>query len=422
MLIRKLLFLSKCCSSVKKFRISTPHLSLACVLSVAVVSMAQPAKGANKFLGNITTNGNVRSDFMTYWNQITPENESKWESVEGSRGSFNWSGVDRVKNFAEKNGISWKFHTLMWGSQYPKWMNNLSQADQLTEIGKWMDAAAAKYPDVGMIDVVNEAYPSHAPVPFKAALGGDGATGFDWIIKSFQMARERWPKAILIYNDYNNCEYGSEVTWTVKLINAMLKAKAPIDAIGCQAHDAYKISTATVKKNIDELAATGLPIFISEYDIGQSNDATQQKIMQEQFTMFWTHPKILGITYWGYIVGSTWRTGTGLMSSSGAERPSLTWLKNYVKENPNPPNDFPDLLKKGTPGTTSANIPSVSVRQGYSAKNGSMHIEVFDLRGRTAKSLYVNNQTVRVSSMISSQGSFVVKQDGYCAGVLNKVK
>src|SRR5690554_591045 len=29
------------------------------------------------FVGNITTNGSVRSDFMQYWDQITPENEGK---------------------------------------------------------------------------------------------------------------------------------------------------------------------------------------------------------------------------------------------------------------------------------------------------------------------------------------------------------
>ena len=42
------------------------------------ISEAQLAKGANKFLGNITTNGRVRDDFISMWNQITGENEHKW--------------------------------------------------------------------------------------------------------------------------------------------------------------------------------------------------------------------------------------------------------------------------------------------------------------------------------------------------------
>lgn len=315
-------------------------------LSFTVTSQAQIAKGANKYVGNITTNGSVRADFLTYWNEIVPENECKWGSVEGTRGSFNWTGGDRVSNFAIQNNISWKFHNLIWGGQQPGWITGLSQTDQLTEIGKWMDAAAARYPNVNMIDVVNEGYPSHAPPSYKAALGGDGTTGFDWLIKAFQMARARWPNAILIYNDYNNIEWNAEVTWTPTMINALLKAKAPIDAIGCQAHDAYRIDAATLKSNIDKLAATGLPIVISEFDIPDANDASQQATMQDKFTVFWNHPKIIGITYWGYVVGSTWKNGTGLLNTNGTERPALTWLKSYVKSNPNPPNDFPNFLNR----------------------------------------------------------------------------
>jgi endo-1,4-beta-xylanase len=157
-----------------------PSLALIGVLLAAITSQGQPAQGANKFLGNITTMGQVRSDFLTYWNQITPENESKWSSVEGTRNTMRWTGVDNVKNFAEKNKISWKFHTLVWGGQCPSWINGLSQNDQLTEINQWFDLAAQKYPNVPMIDVVNEAHPNHAPAPYRNALGGNGTSGYDW--------------------------------------------------------------------------------------------------------------------------------------------------------------------------------------------------------------------------------------------------
>ena len=33
------------------------------------------AENASKFVGNITTRGQIRSDFSTLWNQITAENE-----------------------------------------------------------------------------------------------------------------------------------------------------------------------------------------------------------------------------------------------------------------------------------------------------------------------------------------------------------
>lgn len=389
----------------------------AVVLSLHFHSSAQPAKDANKFLGNITTFNQVRSDFLKYWNQITGENESKWSSIEGSRNRMNWNGTDNIARFAEQNNIPWKFHTLIWGSQYPGWLNSLSQADQLKEITEWYDEVAARYPNVQMIDVVNEAYPSHAPAPYKNALGGDGATGFDWIIKSFQMARERWPHAILIYNDYNNIEYDNEVNWTVRLIEAMLKAKAPIDAIGCQAHDAYKIPTATVKRNIDKLAATGLPIFITEYDIGESNDANQKRIMEEQFTMFWNHPRIVGITYWGYIVGRTWRNGTGLLNDNGPERPALTWLVDFVKNNPNPPNDFPNLLK---PVSVKSQFTPVTHDLKQNKNRGFM--EIFDLQGKKTGSFYINRQKTSALPLIPSSGCYVIRNAGHETSVVSKIK
>jgi endo-1,4-beta-xylanase len=374
------------------------------VIVIATAAQAQPAKGARKFLGNICGNS-VRSDFGTYWNQISPENSGKWGSVESQRDRYSFGGIDAMKTYAETNKIPWKLHTLVWGSQFPSWITGLNQADQLAEITEWFDTLAVRYPNVDMIDVVNEAHPSHAPAPYKAALGGDGATGYDWIIKAFQMARARWPKAILIYNDFNNIEWNNEVAWTPTMINAMLKAKAPVDAIGAQAHDAFQIADNTLKSNIDKLAATGLPIYITEFDIPDANDASQKTIMEAKFKVFWNHPKVVGVTYWGYIVGQTWKSGTGLLTSSGTERPALTWLKDYVKSNPNPPLDFPSV-------SISIGAPFKSARGGDAFGQGQGSMRILDLQGRSVGSSFARNLSVPALMTLPASGQYVVKQGG----------
>jgi endo-1,4-beta-xylanase len=53
--------------------------------------------------------------------------------------------------------------------------------------------------------------------------------------------------------------------------------------------------------------------------------------MESQFSMFWRHPKVKGITLWGYVAGATWLPNTGLMSASGASRPALTWLVGFLE-------------------------------------------------------------------------------------------
>lgn len=292
-----------------------------------------------KFLGNITTRGQINYDnveFTSLWNQITPENESKWESIEGeARGQFNWTSCDNIYNYCKSNGIAFKFHTLIWGSQYPKWMDNLSQTEQKKAIEEWFDAVAKRYPDLEYIDVVNEAIAGHAPAPYKNALGGDGASGYDWIVTAFKMARDRWPNAILIYNDFNTFQW--QKTEYIDLLQRIIKAGAPVDAAGCQSHDLNDMGGEQFRSALEEIhTKTGLPIFISEYDICKNDDDVQLTRYKEQFPIMWEADYVAGITLWGYVFGTTWVEDDGVKGASGIikdgkDRPAMTWLKEYMQ-------------------------------------------------------------------------------------------
>jgi endo-1,4-beta-xylanase len=280
-----------------------------------------------KFVGNITTSGMVRDGFAKYWNQITPENEGKWGSVQPSQGSFNWGPLDKIHAYAKDNGVIFKQHTFVWGSQQPGWVD---ASNGEMAVKAWMKAYCERYPDVKLIDVVNEP-PPHTTPKYMDGIGGAGKSGYDWIVNAFKWAREACPNAILILNDYNNIEYANDNAHTIDIVTKIKAAGAPIDAVGAQAHDAYKIPTATVKGFIDKIASsTGLPVYITEYDIGLADDAQQQKVMQEQITMYWENDNVKGITLWGYIVGATWRANTGLQQPSGMNRPALTWLMEFL--------------------------------------------------------------------------------------------
>ncbi|MBK8804920.1 MAG: endo-1,4-beta-xylanase [Fibrobacteres bacterium] len=313
-----------------------------CVFAIAltaVASNAQLAKGQCKFLGNIITN-QVPGDYNTYWNQASPENSGKWSSVQSSvKGTtYNWSGFDVVSNWGKTTGHPVKFHTLVWGSQQP---NDASSAT-LADVKKWFEAVHTRYPNVDQIDVVNEAFSGHAPAQYRNALKnaasqyGVQSGEYDWIFVSFKMARELWKdstKTKLIYNDFNTIEYDAENKWQVEMTKQIKAQKIPVDGIGLQAHDAYKLSTSSVKAKIDAIAAAGIPLYVTEYDIGETDNTKQKNIMAEQMAMFWNHPKIMGVTYWGLRDGQTWRTGTGIFTNTGALRPSMTWLKDWIPAN-----------------------------------------------------------------------------------------
>lgn len=287
-----------------------------------------PLKG--KFVGNITTRGQVRSDFAMYWDQITPENEGKWGSVEATRDQMNWGPLDRIHDYAVANKLVFKQHTFVWGSQQPSWLSGLPASEQRAEVEEWIRAFCERYPDVALIDVVNEPPPHTTPV-YMNALGGAGSSGYDWIVQAFKWARQYCPNAVLILNDYNTIEYANDNSHFIDIVTRIKQAGAPIDAIGAQAHAAYKLQAGTVKGFIDKLAATGLPIYITEYDIDLANDNQQQMVMSTQFPMFWNDAHIAGITLWGYLVGATWVPNSGLLNTNGTPRPALTWLMDYLK-------------------------------------------------------------------------------------------
>ena len=265
---------------------------------------------------------------MKYWNQITPENEGKWGVVEATRGQYNWAALDKIYDFARKNNIPVKAHNFVWGQQAPSWISGLSAADQRTAIENWIKAYCTRYPDTVMIDVVNEAVEGHAP----AAYAKNAFAGKDWITEVFKLARKHCPNSELIYNDYNF------LTWDTDKILALIKPAVDagvVDGLGMQSHSLYspKVwSAQEIKDKLDKIGALGTDLYISEYDIEATNDQTQLDYMKMHFPVFWNHPKVKGITLWGYVVGKTWRTGTGLIQENGTERPAMTWLMNYLKE------------------------------------------------------------------------------------------
>ena len=347
-------------------------LALAGLISTANAALAD---GGAKFLGNITTGGQVRDDMGDYWNQITAENGCKWGSVHslsnGMSGTsqFAWDNYDKCYGAyqwaKQKEGRHFKFHALVWGSQFPQFLckkknPNITVEKTKQYITEWFDAVKTRFPDLEYIDVVNEAiysgnnYHSGYQLPANGAegvstddascggsyiieaLGGDrvvnGKHQYDFITTAFKMARERWPDAVLIYNDYNTLHW--QKNEGIELVQTIIKNGAPVDAYGQQAHDAgdFPDASSWAKVLTEVHDAVKIPLYITEYDIGEANDERQKEIISNQIPFLWETPWIAGITIWGYINGSTWRQNTGIMNSDGSDRASMKWLRQYFKE------------------------------------------------------------------------------------------
>jgi endo-1,4-beta-xylanase len=285
----------------------------------------------HKFVGNITTGYNGALDagnrvFSTYWDQVSPENAGKWGSVQRDASSaFNWGTLDAIYDYAQKKGILFKQHVFVWGSQQP--------TGQLTEthVKAWMKAFCQRYPNTKLIDVVNEP-PPHTTPSYANAIGGGTNGNWQWVVNSFKWAREACPNAVLIINDYNNIEYADQNQHFIDIVKKAKEGGAPIDAVGAQAHGlGGNISATTMKNLLTKMHTdTGLPVYITEYDIDIADDNQQLDRFKQHIPFFMQTEWIHGVTLWGWIHGSTWVPNSGLIKN-GTPRPAMTWLMQELK-------------------------------------------------------------------------------------------
>jgi len=319
------------------------------------------AAGQAKFLGGVCC-GAQGANFTDYWNQVTPENAGKWGSVESTRDVYNWTGLDEAYAMAKDNGLLFKMHVLVWGSQQPSWISALSAAEQLVEIQEWYAEVNNRYPDFDFMEVVNEFdnappdggdgrpnyidalrlfdpsttttliadYETAGETPAEAALH---AAEYDWIINSFQMARDVFPATTkLMINEYSVINTSTRTTKMIELVD-LLKARNIIDAVGFQGH-AFSTTgnNQNMLTNLDRLGALGLDVYLTELDIDGPTDLIQLMEYQRIFPLFWEHAAIKGITMWGYLPGH-WREAQGahLALADGTEKPALVWLRSYIR-------------------------------------------------------------------------------------------
>ena len=213
--------------------------ALTIALAVSTFSFAALADSASKFLGNIPVFGEIPEDIFS-------------------------------------------FHTLLWGSQKPQWLGKTLDASETKKAWTdWIDAVKERYPDLEMIEVVNEAvkinnnnyHSGYTNSNLVEALGGDSGN-YEFVVTAFKMARERWPKAILIYNDYNTIQWNKELA--IDLVKKIKAQGAPIDAFGMQFHETTTqgsgkrkcLHFSVLKRALNDAhEQTGLPIYITQYDV-----------------------------------------------------------------------------------------------------------------------------------------------------------
>ena len=310
------------------------------------------------------TNASQSALVKQEFNSMTAENDMKPEPTEPREGEFNWTSADRIANFARQNSIKLRGHCLMWHSQIGKWMyeDNPTKEVFFKRMRNHIHTIVNRYKDVIYCwDVVNEAITDdrNAADPYRQSplykIAGD-----EFIAKAFEYAREADPKALLFYNDYNECDPVKSKR-IYEMVKKMKAAGVPIDGIGMQGHyNIYGPSEKEVddaiklyKQVVNHIHVTELDIRINEEMGGQLrfsregqtvSDSIKQHLADQYarvFRVFRNHKDVVKcVTFWNLSDRDSWLGARNYPLPFDTEyKPKLAY--EYIRDMKAPKWDMP---------------------------------------------------------------------------------
>ena len=269
------------------------------------------------------------------FNQISPENDLKWESIQPREGAdgYNFGPADAYVDFGVKNHMFIVGHTLVWHGQTPNWVFSgtsptpgaapapappantpppaptppapappatgaganpggrvgggrfgrrfgftgpfATRAELLQRMHDHIFTVVGRYKGkIQVWDVVNECVSDGGPDILRNSLWRQ-IIGPDFVAKAFEYAHEADPKAILRLNDYS-LENPEKRGKFIALVKQLQAEKVPISAIGTQTH--VSVSSPSFEeedREMTDLETLGLPIHVTELDVNGAQAGQQ---------------------------------------------------------------------------------------------------------------------------------------------------
>jgi len=266
------------------------------------------------------------------FNLVVAENAMKWDATEPSQNSFSYGAGDQVASYAASSGKELYGHTLVWHSQLPNWVKNLSGTALQSAMTNHVTNVATHFQGkVSSWDVVNEAFDDDGTrrddSTFQQKLG-DG-----YIETAFRAARAADPSAKLCINDYNTDAVNAKSTAIYNLVRDFKARGVPIDCVGFQSHLIIGQVPSTMQQNLQRFADLGVDVRITELDIRMQTPADANKLATQAadykkvFQICLAVSRCQGVTIWGITDKYSWVPDT--FPGQGA---ALVWDSNYAKK------------------------------------------------------------------------------------------
>ncbi len=313
------------------------------ILICLVTAQAQETKGLKDFYKGYFPVGVAVSPRMMepgpesalilqHFNSVTPENAMKMGPIHPEENRYNWEPADKIVDFAVKNGLKVRGHTLCWHTQAPNWFftkngQPVTKEELLARMKQHITDVVTRYKGkLYAWDVVNEAVPDAGEEVYRKTKFYE-IIGEEYIEKAFEYAHAADPDAVLFYNDYNT-ENASKRDRIFRLVKKLKDKGVPIHGVGLQGHwSVYEPTAQELEESITKFASLGLQVQITEMDVSvyvkeherrekrptditsyppeiQKKQAEHYKMLFEVFRKY--KGQLTGVTFWNLSDKSTW--------------------------------------------------------------------------------------------------------------------
>lgn len=254
-----------------------------------------------------------RETLQREFNAAVAENAFKFDALHPARDRYDFKDADLIADFAQRNGMKLRGHTLVWHKQLPAWVTNgsFTRAEAIALMRDHITTVMTHFRGkVWAWDVVNEAMEGKDE-PLRTDSFWYQKIGPDYIRLAFEFARAADPDAILYYNDFDAEDMGTRSKHVYNLVRDLKQRGTPIDGVGWQMHidDNFKIN-GDHRKNARRLGELGLELSITELDVRTKTDGTpsakQSAVYRDVATFCLTEPNCRAVILWGVTDKHSW--------------------------------------------------------------------------------------------------------------------
>ncbi|XP_022345335.2 anti-sigma-I factor RsgI6-like [Crassostrea virginica] len=250
------------------------------------------------------------------------ENALKWRQMEWTEGHVDYDRPLNAIAALRSHGIKVRGHNMFWGvDQFvPQWLSGKSQSQLLTTMKKHVHDVISRthgkleHWDVNNEDLHGDWYERHTGDP-------------DITEKMFQWIHNQESQVKLFLNDYMVITSSAETTALRNQGQQFKRDGIPIYGLGIQGHfNSHNIDMDAVKYRLDKVAESGLKLWITELSLSDTDENRQAANLEKVMTLFFSHPAVEGVLFWGFWDGKIWHkenalfTGTNITANAAGQK------------------------------------------------------------------------------------------------------